>query len=381
MAELTPPAYPPLRRSARAILVNPRDEVLLAELSFPDIVDPVHPNATSLWITPGGGLHEHESFEAALIREVREETGMLLGAVTAAVAIRQARFFHRGEPFVSEEHYFFARVAGDAIDASEMLDDERQAFRGFRWFSVAALREHAATVRPTGLITLRPANARWGHTARAGRTGVKAITEAAIAAPRADSRGSRDPAAPDRETSARRGAALETRPVCRPDTGRWGRTRIVARRLDVELNEGEMVDQADADTRRHHASISASEPDADNIMPSRTPPRTNTVSPAPVLNSRPVRLPRTVSGSASVFAIVSVGASSPIDASTAVRRKEPFERCDAPLRVDKHHAGANRRGQTTEVGHTDEMQALGWERGAIHERGLEGHAPPIIAWS
>ncbi len=156
MAELNPPTYPPLRRSARAILVNPRDEVLLAELSFPDIVDPVHPNATSLWITPGGGLHEHESFEAALIREVREETGMHLGNVTAAVAIRRARFVHRGEAFISEEHYFFARVVGDAIDTSAMQDDERRAFRGFRWFSVAALCEHAATVRPPGLITLVP---------------------------------------------------------------------------------------------------------------------------------------------------------------------------------------------------------------------------------
>ncbi len=57
--------------SARALLVDPQDRVLLMKLAF---------NAhQTVWLTPGGSLHPGESFEDALRREIREETGLTLG--------------------------------------------------------------------------------------------------------------------------------------------------------------------------------------------------------------------------------------------------------------------------------------------------------------
>ena len=56
--------------SARALLVDPQDRVLLMKLAF---------NAhQTVWLTPGGSLHPGESFEDALCREIREETGLTL---------------------------------------------------------------------------------------------------------------------------------------------------------------------------------------------------------------------------------------------------------------------------------------------------------------
>ena len=64
------------RKSARAILFNSRKEILLFRFRFEDLKDPVDSDRKAYWITPGGGLEKGESFEAALLRELREETGI-----------------------------------------------------------------------------------------------------------------------------------------------------------------------------------------------------------------------------------------------------------------------------------------------------------------
>ncbi|MBA1275457.1 NUDIX domain-containing protein [Pseudomonas azotifigens] len=43
----------------------------------------------SYWATPSGGLEEGETFCAAAIRELREETGIEVGTVTGPVANRR----------------------------------------------------------------------------------------------------------------------------------------------------------------------------------------------------------------------------------------------------------------------------------------------------
>lgn len=57
-----------LRRAARALLLTPGHEVLLARFEFP---------AGTVWAMPGGGLDDEETVEDGLRRELAEELGLV----------------------------------------------------------------------------------------------------------------------------------------------------------------------------------------------------------------------------------------------------------------------------------------------------------------
>jgi 8-oxo-dGTP pyrophosphatase MutT (NUDIX family) len=72
------------RHSARLLVINPSQQVLLFHFQHKgDALD-----GQSHWATPGGGLEPGESFEAAAVRELFEETGLNVAAVGASVAER-----------------------------------------------------------------------------------------------------------------------------------------------------------------------------------------------------------------------------------------------------------------------------------------------------
>jgi 8-oxo-dGTP diphosphatase len=56
-----------LRKAARAIVVDPEGSILLVRFEFPE---------RTVWATPGGGIHDSETDEEALRRELQEEAGL-----------------------------------------------------------------------------------------------------------------------------------------------------------------------------------------------------------------------------------------------------------------------------------------------------------------
>jgi 8-oxo-dGTP pyrophosphatase MutT (NUDIX family) len=140
-----PPIPPPLteRVAARVLLVDDDGALLLLRGC-----DPARPEAGTWWMTPGGGLDDGETIEAAARRELREETGFAVGDLGPVVFRRTTVFDFEGVRYRQEEHFFCVRTRRFAIDDSGWSDVERRSVLGHRWWTHAELLATSETVHP-----------------------------------------------------------------------------------------------------------------------------------------------------------------------------------------------------------------------------------------
>ncbi|WP_433419045.1 NUDIX hydrolase [Microtetraspora malaysiensis] len=142
---------PILRNSARVLLVDDHDRVLLYR-ALRSIKDPYY-----AWYTPGGGIQPGETPSVAAARELREEIGHevapdALGSVVATGSGDWIRY--DGAPMRSEHSFFFLRVPTLQVDPSGMEKHERSLLDVFRWWTAAELCVTDECVLPTDLANL-----------------------------------------------------------------------------------------------------------------------------------------------------------------------------------------------------------------------------------
>jgi 8-oxo-dGTP pyrophosphatase MutT (NUDIX family) len=138
------------RPSARVILIGDHDEVLLIRVH--DRVAGTGP----VWLTPGGGVDPGEDLVTAAVRELAEETGLVLppAQLTAPVAVSRGAWTFRGQPLYSENWYFAHRVGTFEPDPSAWTDLERELHTGWRWWSPDDLARTTEAVIPGSLADL-----------------------------------------------------------------------------------------------------------------------------------------------------------------------------------------------------------------------------------
>jgi probable phosphoglycerate mutase len=107
--------------SARALLIDPENRVLMMKLAGRRIVDPAARLRPTFWVTPGGSLEAGESFEDGLRRELREETGLELDIA--------------GERVLTRAHVYALRVSAFEPVVRALTPEEADSFRGFKWWS------------------------------------------------------------------------------------------------------------------------------------------------------------------------------------------------------------------------------------------------------
>jgi 8-oxo-dGTP pyrophosphatase MutT (NUDIX family) len=138
------------RTSARVLLIDPDGRVLLFRVADPTT------SAPPVWITPGGGVDPGEDLLATAVRELREETGLVVTPeeLGAPVAVSRGDWEFRGQPLTSDDWHFVLRCPAFEFDASGWTDLEREVHSEGRWLTPAEIDALEETVFPEGLSAL-----------------------------------------------------------------------------------------------------------------------------------------------------------------------------------------------------------------------------------
>jgi 8-oxo-dGTP pyrophosphatase MutT (NUDIX family) len=140
------------RRSARVLLVDAEDRVLL----FRFWIDPNRHELGHCWGTPGGGVEKGEPLLLAAVRELREETGLVVDPASLGphVAIASGMVSFDWATGLFRDDFFFHRTDGHQVDTSGFEDFEASQITEFRWWPVDELAATQEIVYPSALAAL-----------------------------------------------------------------------------------------------------------------------------------------------------------------------------------------------------------------------------------
>jgi len=140
----------PVRDTARALVLDPQDRLLLIAYEAVMDVDPLRPGLRRFWFTPGGGLEPGETHEEALRRELEEEIGVPDAPVGPFVGRRETPFLlFRKQRFV-RERYYLVRLPSSEIDTARLAETEDNPVLDVRWWPLPDLLATTEVIEPRG---------------------------------------------------------------------------------------------------------------------------------------------------------------------------------------------------------------------------------------
>ena len=148
-------SYPeqlPVRQSARLIILDEEDKLLLMQIKLDKPADPSSPITKPYWVTLGGGVNENESLEQAAVREMVEETGLRDFKIGP-------RIWHgswKGSSRINDETYFLVRLTAVSpdLDHSGLEAEERSVIKTMKWWGLAEMEESDDIFIPVNMAAM-----------------------------------------------------------------------------------------------------------------------------------------------------------------------------------------------------------------------------------
>ena len=153
-SETTGEQAPPLRTraAARLLVLDPENRLLLFRFAFSRGALAGRIN----WALPGGGIEPGETPAQAAIRELHEETGIIVDDVGTSIGERSYKMrLPSGEVVAGHETYFLVRLAAvREISRDGWTKLETEIIAEHRWWAVDELKATSETVYPVTLMTM-----------------------------------------------------------------------------------------------------------------------------------------------------------------------------------------------------------------------------------
>ena len=144
---MTPPTH---RRVSRILLLDDQDRFLLMLTVSSKLKTPV-----VQWITPGGGVEPDETHEQGAIRELFEETGLVVTEVGEPVfTLDGSRLFASGHTQTTHSEFFLVRTPAFTPVTDHWMENEFDDIRDVRWWTLAELKSTEEPYSPAPLISL-----------------------------------------------------------------------------------------------------------------------------------------------------------------------------------------------------------------------------------